>query len=104
MMILLKRWSPLFDLEHEQLGAGPIWVRMPRLPLQLWAEDVFRCVGNDLGVFLDYETSFQELGKMAYARILVHLDTREGLVEIQRMQQRDNICLQKLDYEGFPFW
>jgi len=33
-LVLLKRWSPLFDPVHEQIGAGPIWVRLPGLPLQ----------------------------------------------------------------------
>lgn len=32
--VLLKRWSPLFDPEREQIGAGPLWVRLPGLPLQ----------------------------------------------------------------------
>lgn len=32
--VLLKRWSPLFDPKREQIGAGPLWVRLPGLPLQ----------------------------------------------------------------------
>lgn len=31
--MLLKRWDPLFDPKREQLGAGPIWVRLPGLPM-----------------------------------------------------------------------
>jgi len=30
--VLLKRWSPLFDPEREQIGARPLWVRLPGLP------------------------------------------------------------------------
>lgn len=40
---------------------------------------------------------------MAYACILVHLDTREGLVESLKLQWQGIIRLQKLDYEGVPF-
>lgn len=32
--VLLKRWSPLFDSKREQIGAGPLWVRLFGLPLQ----------------------------------------------------------------------
>lgn len=32
--MLLKRWSPLFDPEREQIGVGPLWVSLPGLPLQ----------------------------------------------------------------------
>jgi len=31
--------------------------------------------------FLDYDRYFVELGKMVVSRILVHMDTRERLVE-----------------------
>lgn len=102
MQVLLKRWTPLFDSKIEQLGAGPIWVRMPGLQLQFWIEDVFRCVANDLGVFLFYDKYFLESSKMAYACILFHLDTRDGLVKILRLQWWGNIKLQKLDYKGVP--
>lgn len=60
-------------------------VKIPRLSLQFWTEDVFRCVDNDLWVFSDYEKSFLEFGNMVYAHILVHLDTREGLVETLKL-------------------
>lgn len=79
--VLLKRWTPLFDPEREHLGAGPIWVCLPRLLLHFWSEDVFKRIGNALGTFLDYDKSYIIVGNMAMARILVHLDTREGLEE-----------------------
>lgn len=91
--ILLKWWSLLFDTEHEQLGAGPIWVRLLGLPLQFWTKDVFKCVGNYIGIILDFEKYFQESGKRAYAHILVHLGTREELVESLRLQWQGIIRL-----------
>lgn len=100
---MLKIWSPLFDPEREQLGVRPIWVRIPRLPLQFWTEDVLKCIGNYLGVILAYDKSFFESGKMDFAHILVHIDTKEGLVEILKLQWRGINRLQKLEYKGVPF-
>lgn len=50
--MLLKRWSPLFDLEREQIGARPLWVRLSRLPLQYQCEEVFVRIGNSHGTYL----------------------------------------------------
>lgn len=47
--VLLKRWTPLFDPQLEQIGIGPVWVRLPGLPLQYWSEEIFRRIGNTLG-------------------------------------------------------
>lgn len=53
--VLLKRWNPLFDPEREQIGAGPIWVHLPGLPLQYWKEEAFIKIGNALGTYLDHD-------------------------------------------------
>lgn len=101
--ILLKRWNPLFDPEREQLGAEPIWVRLPGLPIPFWDEEVFIRVGNALGTYLDYDRTYVESGNRTLARILVHLDTREGLEEQITLQWGRCIRVQLLDYEGVPF-
>lgn len=96
--VLLKRWSPVFDPELEHLGAGPIWVRLPGLPLHFWSEDVFKHIGNALGTYLDYDKS-----NMAMARILVDLDKHKGLVENLQIQWRNTCCIQILNYEEVPY-
>jgi len=63
------------------LGAGPLWVNLLGLPLHFWLEDIFARIGNALGTFLDYEKSYQTFGNKSVARILVYLDTKEGLEE-----------------------
>lgn len=101
--VLLKRWSPLFNPEHEQIGAGPIWVRLPGLPLQYWCEEVFVRIGNALGTYLDHDRTFVESRSKNLARILVHLDTREGLEEKVTLQWGRHIRIQILDCEGVLF-
>lgn len=63
------------------MGVGLIWMCLLRLPLQLWVEEIFKCIGDDLGVYLDHESSFQETECLEITRILMHLDTQKGLVE-----------------------
>lgn len=101
--VLLKRWSPLFDPEREQIGAGPLWVRLPGLPLQYWCEEAFIRIGNALGTYLDHDRTLVESSDRTVARILVHLDTREGLVGKITLLWGNYTRVQILDYEGVPF-
>jgi len=101
--IHFKRWMLIFNMEREQLGVGTIWLRLPGFPMHLWTEYIFQRKGDDLGKFLDYDKSFIEIGNMSCARVLVFLDTREGLVENLILQYKGYTHNQKLDYEGVPF-
>lgn len=87
--MLLKIWLPMFDPEKENHGPIPIWVRLPTLPLQFQAEEIFKVIGDDLGVYLDHDRTYQDIVCLALARILVHLDTIEGLVESYLLQMGD---------------
>lgn len=101
--VFLKRWTPLFDPKTEQIGIGPVWIRLPGLPLQCWSEDIFKRIGNALGTFMGYDKSYHQTGMMAYARILVNMDTRGGLYEHITIQWRDSDRRQIIDYEGIPY-
>ena len=70
--------------------------------MHLW-EEIFVSIGNILGIYLDHDQTYIESGNMAFARILVHLDTREGLEESFKIHWRNMTCIQILDYEDLPF-
>jgi len=93
----------MFDPEKENHGVGPICVWLPALPLQFLGDEIFKVVGDNLGVYLDHDRAYQDTGCLALARIVVHLDTREGLVESYLLQMGDITRRQILDYEGIPF-
>jgi len=101
--VLLKRWTPIFDPATEQIGIGPVWIRLPGLPLQFWSEDIFRRIGNAIGVYMDYDKSYLHTGMMAYARLLINLDTRGGLQEYITIQWREFSRKQNIDYEGISY-
>lgn len=88
-LVLLKRWTPLFDPETEQIGIGPVWIRLPGLPLQYWSEEIFRRIGNAIGTYMEYDKCYLHTGMMAYTRVLIKLDTRGGLQEFITIQWRD---------------
>lgn len=102
-LVLLKRWTPLFDPNKENARAGPIWMRLPGLPIQLWNETTFRNIGDDFGHYLDHDRSYLTTRNRAVARILIFLDTRDGLHDTYNMFFEGMMWQQVLDYEGVPF-
>ena len=72
---------PLFDPDKEKAGAGLIWVRIPSFPIHFWTDSLFKSIRDDLGTYLDHDRSFLDTGNISMAKILVFLDTRDGLHE-----------------------
>jgi len=64
---------------------------------------VFKRIGDALGTNLEHGQSFEKSGILTMARILVHLDTKEGLEENLTLHWRHFSQRQNLDYEGVPF-
>ena len=58
-----------------------VWVCLLGLPIELWSSDVFRMIGNSLGMFVAADMSFKDFGLMVVAQILVSLYLRDGLTE-----------------------
>jgi len=101
--VLLKHWTPLFDPIKENAGVGPIWMRLPGLPVQFWNETAFRNIGEDFGHYLDHDRSYLVMRNKMMARILIFLDTRDGLHDNYNMFFDGMMWQQPLDYEGVPF-
>lgn len=102
ILVLFKKWSPLFDAMHEKTNLFSVWVKAPGLPSFLWVESVFKAIGNRLGTFLEADMSFMETQNREMARILVNLNPSGGLVEKINLQYKDYVFEQILDYEYFP--
>lgn len=74
-LVLLKRWSPLFDPNKENVGARPIWMHLLGLPVQFWNDTALHNIGEDFGHYLDHDRSYLVTGNRVVARILIFLDT-----------------------------
>lgn len=101
--VFFKRWSPLFDASKEKVGEFPVWVRAPNLPPFLWADSVFKSIGNLLGTFLDADRSYLHTYEKAVARILVRLNPTDGLAKSITLRYKEYVIEQPLDYELLPF-
>lgn len=37
--LIIKEWSPGYNVKEDLLWTIPIWVKLPKLPLHLWERD-----------------------------------------------------------------
>lgn len=65
-------------------------------------EDIFKVVGNKLGLFLEVDMSFKETKSRIVAKILVKLDPRDGLAEKIDFYLQGYMHSKLIDYEKLP--
>eukprot|EP01018_Ginkgo_biloba_P020280 Gb_31029 [translate_table: standard] len=76
--IFLKPWCPFFDARFERMDYTLVWVKLPGLPIDFWWLEVFKEIGNALGIFLEADTSLLDSGQMT------HLDYFDVLLRCVR--------------------
>lgn len=80
-----------------------IWVRLPYLPLHLWADSLFEEIGDAIGSFIMVDNDFYGHYHTMFYHILVELDVSKGLpVEIV-INSSSRSWVQTLDYDGISF-
>ena len=101
--LFVKPWHVGFNPAEELPNRVPVWVRLPRLPVECCREDVLHLlasvIGNPIG------TASQTLGKkvMTFARICVEIDLSRPLPDAIEMCAGSYSWVQQLDYETLPF-
>lgn len=94
--LLIQRWRPFFLENAEVIKKVAVWIRIPRLPIELYTDKFLWRVGAKLGSMLkiDQLTSFQARGQ--FARICVEIDLTKKLVS--KIEVLGHVL--KLEYEG----
>ena len=101
--LFVKPWHAGFNPSEELPNQVPVWVRLPRFPIECCREDVFHMLASMLGKPVGSST--QTLGKrvMTFARICVELDLSRPLPDEVEMCAGSHSWVQQLDYETLPF-
>lgn len=103
--IIVKDWVAGFCFEKEVLREIPLWVRLPKLPLNCWSGDSLSRIGSVLGkpICADECTSKQQ--RISYARLLVEVDvTKPLLYKVQIEGENGMMVEQKVYYEWVPLF
>jgi hypothetical protein len=102
--LMLKRWRTGFDPYKDYFSYRHVWVLLPGLSLNLWNKPALSAIGNLLGRFLKLDEVGLRSEDKRMARILVELDLHAGLMDSIEIEWRGQVVIQKLDYQGLPFW
>lgn len=97
--LIVRKWAPNFDPDLETIGSAAVWVRLPKLPMEYYDEEILTWMGNRIGttVKVDLTTSLQSRGK--FARICVQVDLGKPLLAMYTLKERDY----SIEYEGLHF-
>ncbi|XP_059066210.1 uncharacterized protein LOC131857552 [Cryptomeria japonica] len=101
--LFIKPWHAGFNPAEELPNHVPVWVRLPRLPVECCQEDVLLLLALLLGKPVG--TLSQTLGKkvMTFARICVEINLSKPLPDAIDMCAGSYSWVQQLDYETLPF-
>ena len=101
--LFVKPWHAGFNPSEELPNQVPVWVRLPRFPIECCREDVLHMLASMLGKLVGPST--QTLGKkvMTFARICVEIDLSRPLPDAVEMCVGSHSWMQQLDYETLPF-
>lgn len=103
--IIVKSWVADFSLEKEVLREVPLWVRLPKLPLNFWSGDSLSRIGSVIGkpVCADECTTLPK--RISYARLLIEVDiTKPILYKIQIEGEEGKMIEQQVFYEWVPMF
>ncbi|XP_019240935.1 PREDICTED: uncharacterized protein LOC109221026 [Nicotiana attenuata] len=101
--IILKPWTPEFDLSKELLTDIPLWVIFPKLPMSCWGSKALSKIAGAIGkpLFADECTTKQT--RISYARMLIEVNVTKTLpAEITVLNPRGRKFQQELVYERKP--
>ena len=92
--LLPQPWSPLFDSTNERGRIIPVWVKLPRLPLEWWLEEGLKAIGNCLSGTLAMDEGFKQSTSHNVAKFLINIRVHGFLYE--------SIDTQAIDYINIP--
>ncbi|KAH0709082.1 hypothetical protein KY284_010509 [Solanum tuberosum] len=101
--IIVKTWSPEFDLSKEIMKTIPIWVKFPNLPLNCWGMQSLSRLSSWLSIPLYADECTTQIDRVSYARVLVKMDISQKMpteVKVEDLNGRE--FTQKVVYEWVP--
>lgn len=101
--VIMKAWTPDFNLYEEVLNTIPLWIKLPNLPLNCWTMKSLRKIGSALGNRIYVDDCTTSSTRISYARLLVEIDVTRPLLKSVKLQYPNGRALeQEVAYEWEP--
>ncbi|XP_009770244.1 uncharacterized protein [Nicotiana sylvestris] len=101
--IVIKPWSPDFDLKTEFLIEIPIWVKFPKLPINCWGAKSLSSIASTIGTPLYADSCTAKQTRISFARILIEVNVTKPLPdEVEVMDPTGRFFQQPVLYDWKP--
>ena len=70
-MLHLERWNVEAGCLKARSQTKDVWVRVVRLPLHCWSEEIFKRIRDHCGGFVEVDGETKNCSQLQWARILV---------------------------------
>ncbi|XP_031091044.1 uncharacterized protein LOC115996040 [Ipomoea triloba] len=94
--LVIQRWQPEFDPLTAKLSKMAVWVRIPRLAVEFFREDVIKSVLENVGKPLKLDRTTVGVERGRFARAAVEIDLDKPLVTHVWVRNK----LRAVEYEG----
>jgi hypothetical protein len=82
----LKPWNPgLIATQRE------VWIQVYGIPIHIWGDDLFKMIGNKLGVFVDYDEETASMARFDVARVKILTATWASIDENVKVEV-EGVC------------
>jgi len=76
---VLRKWEPYFDPFSATIERSDQWIKITRLPLELWEEDFLKQLLHDVGHYLKVDDITLNRSKGKFARVCLNIDITKPL-------------------------
>ncbi|GKV43378.1 hypothetical protein SLEP1_g50676 [Rubroshorea leprosula] len=80
--LILKQWTPDFDLDNLDISKIPVWIQFPELHLSLWNPESLGKLASYVGVPIATDALTAKRQRVAYARMLVEMEIMDTLPRV----------------------
>ncbi|XP_019168853.1 PREDICTED: uncharacterized protein LOC109164759 [Ipomoea nil] len=94
--LVAQRWVPQFDPSKAKLAKMVVWVRLPKLFVEYFRDDIIKKILNNVGKPLKLDRTTTAVTKGRFARAAVEIDLDKPLVS----EIWVNDLLHEVEYEG----
>lgn len=95
----LQRTKPNLDPVKENHLSVLLWIRLPRLPLEMWNENILSKILKPIGRLIKLDPNFEEISKGLFVRVCLEVDVSKPL-KMNKSFMDDSIYECFIDYEN----
>ncbi|XP_019224047.1 PREDICTED: uncharacterized protein LOC109205757 [Nicotiana attenuata] len=103
--IILKPWTPEFDFDKEFPTEIPLWIKLPKLPMNCWGINSLSRISSAIGIPMYADECTAKQKRVSFDRMLVEVNVTKPLPDqIEVMDPNGRVFQQPILYDWKPLF